>query len=100
MILARVVSLGHRFGPLYRQPSFYTTAQTDTGVFYKWDVCGNHAWDKPIGGAVLLTAFARFVSLCHFLAISPNVSNFFIATLCVKVVCSQSFLMLLLHILF
>ena len=36
--------------------------------FYKLKVCGNHLLSKSIG-AIFLTAFVRFVSLCHILVI-------------------------------
>ena len=41
---------------------------TDSAFFYKLKVCGNPALSRSIG-AIFLTAFARFMSLCHILVI-------------------------------
>lgn len=61
----------------------------DTVFLYKLKVCGNNLASSKYTGAILPTAFAHFMSLCHTLVILAVVQTFSFLLCLLPVICNQ-----------
>ena len=84
------------YGTLLYYAAWVLLSSSSFFIFYKLKVSGNPGLSNSIG-AILIRAFAYFVSLSHF-DNTYHISNIFIFVVFIMVICDQGSLMLKLQL--